>query len=221
MLFSDRLRQTADPIWQKILDHPFVTELGDGVLPLEKYRYYICQDHAYLRDYAKVFAMASINAPTADLQLEYNAECTNINNELVQEEKHCVERFGITRDQLLNVEMTPANHAYVNFMLRVGFLGNCTDITAAILPCAWTYYDIGRTLAARGHEGCNHELYGPWIEMYNTQHKQCDWLTKTLNALVEDCTPKQLDQIEKNFVLSTRFEYMFFDMAYYQHDWPV
>ncbi|MEG1501623.1 MAG: thiaminase II [Clostridiales bacterium] len=221
MKFTDRLRAAAEPIWQKIMDHPFVQQLGDGTLPLDKYQYYVCQDHAYLRDYAKVFAMGSIKSPTSDLQVRYSQEFDGINRELAMEEYHCIEKFKMTKEELLSTEVTPANYNYVNYMLRVGFLGNCTDITAVILPCAWTYYDIGKKLAEADGEGCRHEIYGPWIDMFNTKHDQCDWLIETLDILAEDMTEKQLAEVEHHFIMSVKFEYMFWNMAYYQHGWEV
>ena len=45
---SERLRQAAAPIWEKCLHHPFVTAIGDGTLPVEKFQYFMLQDYLYL-----------------------------------------------------------------------------------------------------------------------------------------------------------------------------
>ena len=42
---SERLRQAAAPIWEKCLHHPFVTAIGDGTLPVEKFQYFMLQDY--------------------------------------------------------------------------------------------------------------------------------------------------------------------------------
>ena len=52
MTLSERLRQAVAPIWQKTLTHPFVTGLGDGTLPLENFRFYMCQDYVFLIEYS-------------------------------------------------------------------------------------------------------------------------------------------------------------------------
>ena len=59
---SERLRQAAAPIWEKCLRHPFVTAIGDGTLPVEKFQYFMLQDYLYLFDYAKVFALGVVKA---------------------------------------------------------------------------------------------------------------------------------------------------------------
>lgn len=51
--FTDRLYQSAAPIWKKCMEHPFVKGIGDGSLPLEKFRYFMLQDYVYLYDYAR------------------------------------------------------------------------------------------------------------------------------------------------------------------------
>ncbi|MCX6654252.1 MAG: hypothetical protein NTY03_03920 [Candidatus Bathyarchaeota archaeon] len=49
-------------IWDAILAHPFIRELGDGSLPADKYRYYIEQDYAYLLDFSRCLGIAASKA---------------------------------------------------------------------------------------------------------------------------------------------------------------
>ena len=52
-----------EPVFKRILGHPFVTGLTDGSLPMESFAYYVAQDAHYLRDYARALAMVSAKAP--------------------------------------------------------------------------------------------------------------------------------------------------------------
>ena len=45
--FSEQLRAEAEPIWSEIFARPFLREIKDGTLPLEKFRYYLAQDYLY------------------------------------------------------------------------------------------------------------------------------------------------------------------------------
>ncbi len=42
--FSEQLRREAEPVWERVFSHPFLREIKDGTLPLEKFRYYLGQD---------------------------------------------------------------------------------------------------------------------------------------------------------------------------------
>ena len=38
MPFSDDLRHANHDLWERMVSHPFVREMGDGSLPLEKFK---------------------------------------------------------------------------------------------------------------------------------------------------------------------------------------
>jgi thiaminase/transcriptional activator TenA len=67
---SQRLYEVALPIWESYYDHPFVKGIADGTLPVEKFQFYMIQDHKYLMQYAKVFALGVIKATSeSDMRL--------------------------------------------------------------------------------------------------------------------------------------------------------
>ena len=55
MKLSERIYAHAKELWPQYLCHPFVTEMANGTLPTEKFRYYMLQDYLYLKDYVKIF----------------------------------------------------------------------------------------------------------------------------------------------------------------------
>ena len=71
MKLTERLYHAAAPIWQKIVSHPFVTELGDGTLPLENFRFYMCQDYVFLIEYSRLLALATAKAPDLDTMRQF------------------------------------------------------------------------------------------------------------------------------------------------------
>ena len=42
---SQRLHACVQDIWPRYLSHPFVMQMADGTLPMEKFRYYMLQDY--------------------------------------------------------------------------------------------------------------------------------------------------------------------------------
>ena len=56
--FSEQLQNDAEPIWQRIFDHPFLKEIKEGTLPEETFRYYLLQDYLYLEGFGRTVALA-------------------------------------------------------------------------------------------------------------------------------------------------------------------
>ena len=56
---SDDFRAECDRIWQGLSEHPFITELAAGSLPIDKFRFFLEQDIFYLEWYARCLAMGA------------------------------------------------------------------------------------------------------------------------------------------------------------------
>ena len=67
---SDGFRAACDPIWRALHDHPFITELAAGTLPLERFRFFLEQDNFYLEEYARCLAMGAAKSRT-EAELRY------------------------------------------------------------------------------------------------------------------------------------------------------
>src|SRR5260370_12219982 len=70
---SMSLRGQSDRIWAGLHAHPFLRELARGVLPLEKFRFFIEQDVLYLPEFARCIAMGAAKSVT-ETELRYFAE---------------------------------------------------------------------------------------------------------------------------------------------------
>ena len=51
MIFADTLKQHSIDTWQKILSHRFVMELSSEILPVDKFVFYLRQDHYFLEEF--------------------------------------------------------------------------------------------------------------------------------------------------------------------------
>jgi thiaminase len=60
--FADELRQLSIEIWQEILNHRFITELSSNTLPLNKFLFYVKQDHYFLEEFSKFLQSAKHKA---------------------------------------------------------------------------------------------------------------------------------------------------------------
>src|SRR5919199_4264678 len=58
LMFADILRQYSIETWHKILNHRFIVELSKDILPVNKFLFYLKQDHYFLEEFSKFLQSA-------------------------------------------------------------------------------------------------------------------------------------------------------------------
>ena len=71
MNWSDSAWKTIEPIYDKIIEMPFITELMNGTLPLEKFQYYMVQDAFYLDQFGRALAIIGARVDNVEDSLAY------------------------------------------------------------------------------------------------------------------------------------------------------
>lgn len=223
MKFSQRLFDRVQDIWGKTHQHPFVVGMGTGELPVESFIRYMKQDYVYLIDYSKLFAIGAVKAKDVEMMAAF----ANLLHEILHGEmdlhRRYAERFGITAQELEETKPLPNNVAYTSYMLSVAQNGSLEELISALLPCMWSYWEIGKLLAAKYPASSEHPFYGDWVKMYSSDDfgALSLWLIDILDKLTEGKPERELAILEEHFLTTSRFEYMFWDMAYQGGDWPV
>ena len=219
--FTDELRQSAAPIWEADLGHPFVSGIADGTLSREKFKFYLVQDYLFLLDYSRVFAHGVIKAPDeATMALFSQLLNETLNTEMDLHRGYC-EKFGISAAEMEQAPVAPTTHAYTRHLLSVAQSGTLADIIAGVLPCQWGYAEIGTTLAQQG--GSPEPLYQEWIEMYASEEFLAlgKWLRSLLNELTAESSSAEKERLKRHFLFSSRYEYLFWEMAWTQEAWQI
>ncbi|RKU38229.1 thiaminase II [Candidatus Poribacteria bacterium] len=219
--FTDELRRAAAPIWEADLKHPFVRGIADGTLPTEKFKFYLIQDYLFLLDYSRVFAHGVIKAHD-EATMAMFAELLNetLNTEMDLHRGYC-EKFGISAAEMEAAPIAPTTHAYTRHILNVAEAGTLAELVAGVLPCQWGYAEIGTTLAEQG--GSPAPLYQEWIDMYASPEFLAlgKSLRGLLNGLTAEHSPSAKERIKNCFLMSSRYEYLFWEMAYTQEEWEI
>ena len=216
MALTDELYESVKDIWKGYHEHPFVNGIGDGSLPIEKFRFYMLQDYLYLYEYAKVFALGLVKAtePSMIRRFSYFVEDT-LGGEMDIHSGY-MERLGITEEEVARATKSLVNASYTSYMLEVGFRGNELDILVAILSCAWSYAEIGRRLAEKYPDAANHPFYGEWVKGYTSKeyNDMNDEILYLVNTLGEGISRKRTAELKEVFINCSRYEGMFWDMAW-------
>jgi thiaminase/transcriptional activator TenA len=222
MSFSEEMREENRRLWNAILAHPFIMELGGGSLPIEKFTYYIKQDFLYLEEFSRCIGLAASKADSIDsmrIWAEMMAGCLKYETEMLE---RLSSKLNLSVKEIREAEFSPTNRAYTNHLLKVAYSGTIGENVAALLPCMWTYKDIGEVISnLNGFKA--HPLYCEWCLTYsepeylNLVQTYLDFVDKyALEASI-----KQKNKMRIHFCLSLRYEYMFWDMAYSMEIWPL
>ena len=214
--FSEQLRAEAAPIWERIFAHPFLREIKDGTLPLEKFQYYLGQDYLYLEGFGRTVALTLAKAPSGALMEELALRVmTPIERPLHHK---LVEEAGLSMEGVRKTQRSPTNTGYVNHMLTAASQHGLGPAAASLLPCPWTYHLLKDELGPS-----EHPLYSQWTAFYvaGLLENSVEAWRSFVDRMAESAGPEELEAMRYAFLTSSRYELMFWDMAYSMEQWPA
>jgi thiaminase/transcriptional activator TenA len=219
--FSDQLKRRAAPIWRAVDAHPFLRELHSGTLSMERFTYFILQDYVYLLDFAQVLALGAAKSPdleTLELFCRHALGAVEVERSF---HAGVGKRLGLTRGQLDEVRKEPMTQAYIDHLQSVARGGSLAEIVAAVLPCYWIYGEVGRRLYRNRPR--QPKVFREWIEIYASEsfwgpvREQIELMDR-LGAAASGGEKRLMAQ---HFLLSSRYEFLFWEQAYKQEMWAV
>lgn len=208
--------EAAKDIWAEYLTHPFVLGLADGSLDAEKFRFYLLQDYLYLFDYAKVFAQGVVKAREPEVMRAFASYVESILNGEMDIHKGYMARLGISEEQAVQVKPSLANQSYTAYMRAVAAEEGPAEIMAAVLSCAISYEHIAKWIVAHYPDAEHHDFYGEWVRGYVSEDYASGnaALIDLMEKLAEGYSEARLQRLTEIFVDCSRFEGMFWDMAW-------
>src|SRR5215468_11009144 len=213
MSFTGELWSAMTPIYQTILRHPFVTGLTDGTLPRDSFRFYAVQDALYLREFARALSLAAARAPEDDWIIMFNEHSAGALKVERALHEGFFKEFGLSPAEVAATPLAPTNVAYTSYLLAVAYGAPFHEALAALLPCYWIYWEVGKALEKAGSRD---PLYARWIGTYASEEFG-DVVRAVLAATDE--TAATLDTraraiMRRHFVTTSRYEWMFWDMGH-------
>ncbi|HEV8343566.1 MAG TPA: thiaminase II [Candidatus Binatia bacterium] len=219
--FSAHLRHKADRIWSRIFAHPFLDELHAGTLPMDRFTYFVLQDYLYLLDFAQVLCLGAAKSP--DLKtLEIFTRHALIAVE-VERSFHAAfgKSLGLSQRQLDTAPKGPVTEAYTRHLQTVARGASLGQIVAAILPCYWIYGEVGKKLYKNRPKAP--KIYRQWIQIYASEEywKPVWEQIALMDHLGASAQGEEKRLMISHFLLSSRYEFLFWDQAYRLEKWPV
>lgn len=220
MGFTGALWQSIAPVYGSILRHPFLAGLTDGSLSRDSFRFYAIQDALYLREFARALSIAAARAPRDEWIImldEHAVGALRVERAL---HESFFREFGLAPDEVAATPLAPTNAAYTSYLLAVAYGGPFHEALAALLPCYWVYWEVGKALERAGSPD---PLYRRWIATYASEEFG-DIVRAVLGAvdtLAGDLSGEARAAMRRHALTTTRYEWMFWDMGHRQERWPV
>lgn len=218
---TERLRESCAGDWEALHSHPFVRGLADGTLQLDAFRFYLEQNLQYLPEYARAIAFGAARADDAETMRFFSAELANVVQSEIPENRTLLQRaIDLGAADLGGARgMAPATVAYTSFLVGTAAQGGPLDIMAAIVPCTWSYGEIGSRLADSVRE---HPLYADWVGFFGSDAyaEIVATMRGTFERLAADVDGAVEARLQWLFATAVRLESAFWDMAYGGEHWP-
>lgn len=206
--FTDDLWKSTADLHQKTLAHPFLLGLKDGSLAQEKFRYYLLQDSLYLGEYAKVLRTLASKAPRPEWAAFLNQgakEC------LTEEMK--LHREYFQPQEVQRAKQARTNKAYTDFLMETVASKDFAEGLAAVLPCYWVYWEVGRALA---RQGSPNQDYQKWISQYADPGygKTISAIRSMMDEVARTESPSRRKALQATWRRGVAFELAFWEMAW-------
>lgn len=211
--WSDKAWRAALPIYQEILNHPFVRQLAEGTLTKERFIFYIEQDSIYVENYCRVLSHIASRLP----RQEHIADFLRFASVGIEVEKILHETYLGSGHS--SASPTPTTLLYNSYESAKGL--DPVEIEAAsILPCFWVYQKVGEHII---NTSSSDNPYFRWIETYADKEFEKSTLRaiEICDKLAENASDEIRLKMTEAFVMATRMEWMFWDSAYNLEKWKI
>ena len=221
MPLADDLRAQYHRQWEAVATHPFVLEMGDGSLDIAKFRNYFRQDYVFCKDLVALTAIAIARAaPDYEAGKVLNGFLANFlsaENDLFLGGFH---NLGVTPEEYRATAANPVTQAFGDFMVRTALEGDFDDLLPLLYVTEGTYLDWATRLINAGANPGN-PVYQGWIDIHSPAvlDEVVGWLSRRLNAAGARANAAKRANMERIFLTTLRYEYLFWDACYHGKDW--
>ncbi len=215
MGFVQELDDKYEKDWAKMLAHPFLAETASRTIPDERFANWVAQDYIFVREAVPFIAMMIPKAPLAH-RTTLAGTVSAFQGELSVFEQMAAEH-GI---QLAGVEPAPINLAYINWLRTTALLDPYEAAYTALYVGEKAYTDSWMVVK-RGLKAPS--KWQAFIDVWTNEGFQA-WvasLATDLDALAKGASQRMRALMERRFVDGLRYEYQFWNLAYYGESWGI
>ncbi|HUL20031.1 MAG TPA: thiaminase II [Thermodesulfobacteriota bacterium] len=220
MKFTESLWVSIENVYGRILKHPFIRGLIDGSLDEEAFRFYVIQDAFYLRDYARGLALLGTKSPRDPWMMMFLEHARDV----IVVERSLHESFfkawHLEEKEVDSTPLSPTNLFYTSYLLRVAYERPFPEVLGCFLPCYWIYWEVGKELEKVGSPN---ELFHRWIQAYSSEAYGAivQQVLEVMDQVARGTGEDDLQRIRSHFIITSKLEYLFWDMGFQRQTWGI
>jgi thiaminase/transcriptional activator TenA len=217
---AEVLQQRCSAKWNLLLNYEnnkFIAEMNDGSLPIDKFIYYLKQDHIFLKEFCSFLANARAAEQPSLRKWFEELHYSTVNYEMQMQKKvlDSLELFGAIKIS----SPAKATLNYISFLRKVSASRSVEETVSAMAPCPWSYFEIAQKILLSCNCDQNNirtEAYQKWIEFYSSKEsqKQVEYLKSQLGSLYDNGSMSKKLVMEYHFSIACQYEHDFWNMAY-------
>lgn len=214
MGFCDRQLRRLEPLWSRMLEHPFLLETRDGALEDGVFANWLRQDYLFVRAAVPFLGVLLSKAPPGD-RAGHAAAIRALEEELALFR----ERAAALDVDLEDVRPSLVNHAYVQFLLATARGGSYPEGCTVLYVAEKAYHESWRVV----DEGLAADSpWRPFVENWAGDGfaGYVASLGEGLDGLAADAGAGLRERMAGLFELTVRYEIAFWEMAYTGSGWP-
>lgn len=208
MSFTDRLLEHYDSLWDRMIQHPFLESIRDGVLEDETFHRWLRQRYEFVRAVLpflaalKSKALPHHQAPLAEAEMALHQKL-----ELFEE---CASSLGV---DLEDVSRNLTTQSYIQHLIATAYREDYAVSMTVYWAAENAYHEAWkRVLPALEPD---HPWY-PLVENWTGEEFAgfVYFLTSFVDELAGEASDRQRRQMEEHFTWTIRYEIAFWDVGY-------
>lgn len=218
---AEILRQRCSAKWNLLLNYgnnKFIAEMTDDSLPIDKFIFYLKQDHIFLKEFCSFLTNARAAEEPSLKRWFGELHYSTVNYEM-QMQKKVLDSLDLSGAIKIS-SPAKATLNYVSFLRKVSASRSVEEMVSAMAPCPWSYFEIAQKIlmisCSGGENKIRTEAYQKWIEFYSSREsqQQVEYLKRLLGSLYDNASKSKKLVMEYHFSIACQYEHDFWKMAY-------